>query len=268
MIPDQVEARKQWNAMPCGTGGDLAALEYGSLAWFDAIRRSRYEVTDRWIRRVIDFNMTRGKKLLEIGHGVGSDLLTFCEAGAEVYGIDIAEEHHRLANRNFELHGRPCILELGDCAAIGFPDGFFDYVYSLGVLHHTSHTVRCISEAYRVLKRGGQLILAVYRRYAAFHLFQKLLYEGIVQGKLRTLGYRGLMATVERGADGIHTRPLVKTFVKGQLQYMLADFSRVEFKVAHFKREHIPGLGRLLPARLEPVLEPCLGWYLVAFATK
>ena len=268
MIADKLEARKQWNATPCGTGGYRDRLEYGSLEFFDAIRQSRYEVTDRWMKRTIDFGMARGKRLLEIGHGVGSDLLTFCEAGAEVYGIDITEEHHRLAKRNFELHGRPCVLKLGDAAAIPFTDEFFDVVYSHGVLHHTPDTVRCISEAYRVLKPGGLFILSLYHTFAAFHLLQKLLYEGVMQGKLRTLGYRGLMATVEQGADGVRIRPLVKTYRKSELRHMLADFSRVEFKVAHFKREHIPRLSRFLPARLEPVLEPYLGWYLIAVATK
>jgi hypothetical protein len=76
------------------------------------------------------------------------------------------------------------------------------------------------------------------------------------------------MSTVEHGADGISIKPLVKTFRKRELQYLLSDFSRVEFKVAHFKREHILLIGRLIPRCLEPILEPYLGWYLIAFATK
>jgi ubiquinone/menaquinone biosynthesis C-methylase UbiE len=268
MIADKLEAQKQWNSTPCGTGDYLAGIEPASLEFFEAIRHSRYEVTDRWMKRVINFGMARNKKLLEIGHGIGSDLLTFCEGGAEVYGIDITEEHHRLAKRNFELHGKPCVLKLCDSAAIAFPDEFFDYVYSHGVLHHTPDTVRCISEAYRVLKPGGQLILSLYRTFSAFHLFEKLLCEGVVHGKLRTLGYRGLMSTIEHGADGVRIRPLVKTYRKGPLWHMLADFSRVEFKVAHFTREHIPKIGRFLPRFLERALEPYLGWYVIAFATK
>jgi hypothetical protein len=76
------------------------------------------------------------------------------------------------------------------------------------------------------------------------------------------------MSTVEHGADGISIKPLVKTFKKRELQYLLSDFSRVAFKVAHFKREHIPVIGKLIPRCLEPVLEPYLGWYLIAFAIK
>ncbi len=265
MLADKLEAQKQWNANPCGGVGDhLAGLEPGSREYFHEIRRSRYEDSDPWMPRVIDFGCARGKRLLEIGHGIGTDLLTFAEHGAEVYGIDITEEHHRLATRNFAVHGQPVVLKLCDSAAIDFPSSYFDVVYSHGVLHHTPDTVRCISEAYRVLKPGGLFILS----YSAFHIFSKLLYQGVLKGDLRRLGYRGLMATVEYGADGITVKPLVKTYGRHQLRDILGDFTHVRFAVAHFTRDHIPKLGRLIPRVAEPWLEPLLGWYVIAFATK
>ena len=264
----KLEAQKQWNIHPCGTGKHTERIEYGSLEFFDVISHSRYEVTDQWMKRIIDFDISRGKRLLEIGHGIGTDLLSFCQGGAEVYGIDITEEHHRLTKINFALHGKTGVFKLCDAANIDFSSNFFDYVYSHGVLHHTPDTVRCISEAFRVLKPGGQLILSLYRKYSAFHTFSVVFVNGFMKGKLFRLGYRGLMSTVEYGADGISIRPLVKTFTKRELQYLLSDFSRVEFKVAHFKREHIPVIGRLIPRCLELPLEPYLGWYVIAFATK
>ncbi len=262
------QTRKQWNATPCGTGDYLAGLEPESRAYFDEIRRSRYQDSDPWMNRLIPFTEARGKRLLEIGHGIGSDLLTFAEAGAEVYGVDITEEHHRLAKKNFALHEQKVELRLGDAAALDFPDASFDIVYSFGVLHHTPDTVRCLSEAYRVLRPGGTLILGMYRRYSAFHVVAKLLVDGILRRRLWRLGYDGLMATVEYGADGKTIKPLVKTYSARQLRCMLADFSSVEFSVGHFKREHLSVFGRLLPRFLERPLEPLLGWYLVARATK
>ena len=159
---EKLEAQKQWNANPCGSGTYLDGLEYGSKEYFDEVRRSRYEVTDTWMPETIDFSIAKGKKLLEVGHGQGSDLLTFAEHGAEVYGVDLTEEHHRLATRNFDLHGRPVTLKLCDAANLPFDSNFFDVVYSHGVLHHTPDTVRCISEIYRVLKPGGTMILGLY----------------------------------------------------------------------------------------------------------
>jgi SAM-dependent methyltransferase len=265
---DKREAQKLWNTHPCGTGTYLDGIEPCSLEFFDAIARHRYEVTDTWMKRVIDFGMAKGKRLLEIGHGIGTDLLTFCEGGAEVYGIEITETHHRLTQRNFVLHGKTCVLKVCDGADIDFPAGYFDYVYTHGVLHHTPDTGRCISEAYRVLKPGGQFIVGLYHTYSAYHIFSMIIGNGFIKGKLFKLGYSGLMSTVEYGADGISIKPLVKTYTKRKLRYLLSDFSRVKFKVAHFKREHIPRVGRLMPRRLEKILEPYLGWYVIAFATK
>jgi ubiquinone/menaquinone biosynthesis C-methylase UbiE len=268
MIDYKAETRKQWNRTPCGKGDYLAELEPESLEWFDEIRRSRYQVSDPWMPRTMPFTAFRGKRLLEIGHGIGSDLLTFAESGAEVCGIDITEEHHRLARKNFELHGRPVELKLCDAANIDYPSASFDVVYSHGVLLATPDTVRCIGEAYRVLKPGGLFILSLYRTYSGFHLWGKIFWEGIVQRQLFRLGYRGLMATIERGADGINIKPLIKTYRRGQLKHMLADFSSVRYRVGHFHRDHMPVLGRLLPRFTERWLEPLLGWYIVAFATK
>jgi ubiquinone/menaquinone biosynthesis C-methylase UbiE len=266
--PAKREAQKQWSIHPCGTGKHVDEIDYGSLEFFDVISHSRYEVTDQWMKRIIDFRISEGRKLLEIGHGIGSDLLSFCEGGAEVYGIDITEEHHRLAKRNFAVHRKTAVLKLCDAADIDFPSNYFDFVYSHGVLHHTPDTVRCISEAFRVLKPGGEFILSLYRTYSAFHIFSVVFVNGLIRGKLFRLGYRGLMSTVEYGADGISVKPLVKTFRKAELQHVLSDFAKVNFKVAHFKGEHIPVIGRLIPRCLERVLEPYLGWYLIAFAIK
>ncbi len=146
---------KQWNQTPCGSTDVSKILEWETLEFFEAIRKSRYEITDTWMKKKIPFELGAGKKVLEIGYGIGTDLLTWCLEGAEVYGIDITEEHHRLADLNFKLHNLKADLRIADAADIPFPEGYFDIVYSNGVLHHTPDTVRCISEAYRVLKPGG-----------------------------------------------------------------------------------------------------------------
>lgn len=264
----KAQTRKQWNTNPCGAVSAGEKIKYGSLEFFDAVRESRYEDTDRWMKEKIDFASAKGKKLLEIGHGLGSDLLTFREQGARVYGIDITPEHHRLAKLNFKRHRQKAVLKLADSADIPFASETFDIVYSNGVLHHTPDTVRCISEAYRVLKPGGRFILTLYHTYSAFHLIGMVFAQGILKGKLGKLGYRGLMSTLEHGADGVKVKPLVKTYGQGELKHILGDFSKIDFKVAHFRREHLSKFGLLLPRFLEKPLEPWLGWYLVAYATK
>src|SRR4051794_19914771 len=98
----KAQAQALWNAYPCG-GAAAPGTEYGSREFFDEVRRTRYGEADPWLPRVVDFSIGRGKRLLEIGYGIGTDLLTFAEHGADVAGIDLAEEHYRLARQNFEL---------------------------------------------------------------------------------------------------------------------------------------------------------------------
>ena len=261
-------ARRQWNTTPCGTGEHAADFEPETLAWFDRIREDRYTVSDAWMPRSFDYASGNGKRVLELGFGLGSDLLSWAEGGAEVHGIDITQEHLRLAARNFALHGRNAKLQLADAARIPYPDGYFDIVYSNGVLHHTRDIEDCLAEAWRVLKPGGRLMMSVYRRHSAFHYATLLAADGIVRGKLWRLGYDGLLATIERGADGIAIKPYVHLYTARELRALLSRFSRVEIHVAHFTARQIPVLWRFIPKSIETMLEPALGWYLVVSAQK
>jgi 2-polyprenyl-3-methyl-5-hydroxy-6-metoxy-1,4-benzoquinol methylase len=267
-MDEKRQAQKQWNTTPCGTGDHLNDVQLQTLEYYEKIREYRYS-SNKWIKKTIDFNTYKGKRVLEIGHGIGTDLLLFAENGASVYGIDITESHHEMAKENFRLHNLDAQLKLCDASDIQFPANFFDVVYSLGVLHHTPDTIRCIGEAYRVLKPGGVFILSLYYKYSIFHLWNKLFVDGLLRGGLRKLGYQGLMSTVESGADGINIKPLVKTFSKGQLRSMLSDFSTVRFKISHFdKKTQAPIVHRCIPGIMEPILAKFAGWYVTAFCKK
>jgi SAM-dependent methyltransferase len=261
-------ARRQWNETPCGTGEHTGDLEPETLAWFERIRADRYQVSDAWMLRSFDYASGQGKRVLEIGFGLGSDLLSWAQGGAEVHGIDITEEHLRLAARNFALHGCEARLQLADAAHIPYPDGYFDIVYSNGVLHHTRDIEESLDEARRVLKPGGRLLMSVYRRHSAFHYATLLLVDGVIRGKIFRLGHDGLLATIERGADGIKIKPYVRLYTARELRDLLREFEAVDIHVAHFTKRHIPLLWRLIPSAFERVLEPLLGWYLVASGLK
>ena len=117
----------------------------------------------------------------------------------------------------------PVDLHLGNAGDLPFASQSMDIVYSLGVLHHTDNTVRCISEAYRVLKPGGTFKMALYHFWSLPHLW--LLLSGIRNGNLKRLGYRRLLSTVEGGADGVSIAPLVKLYSSRVVRTILSDFS-------------------------------------------
>lgn len=174
-----------------------------------------------------------------------------------------------MASRNFQLHGKQAELKLCDAANIDYPSEYFDVVYSNGVLHHTPDTIRCIGEAFRVLKPGGTFILSLYYKFSAFHIRKKIIVDGLFHGGFRKLGYDGVMATLEHGADGINIKPLVKTYSKKELNIILSDFTKVEISIYHFdKSTQLPYLHRFIPKWAERLLDKYLGWYVVGKAVK
>src|SRR5437016_2153494 len=97
----------------------------------------------------------RGRRVLEIGVGLGADHQRFAEAGAELYGIDLTDRAVRHTQGRLALFGLTSKLEVGDAERLNFPDEYFDCVYSWGVLHHTPNTAAAIAEVRRVLKPGA-----------------------------------------------------------------------------------------------------------------
>jgi len=87
-----------WNARACGTWE--IDKEKFSLEYFEEIERTRYEVQPE-IHPFADFNSAKGRKVLEVGVGAGTDFLQWVRAGAKAYGMDLTEEaiahvEHRL----------------------------------------------------------------------------------------------------------------------------------------------------------------------------
>jgi 2-polyprenyl-3-methyl-5-hydroxy-6-metoxy-1,4-benzoquinol methylase len=258
------QARAAWNNRACGALSDEENAAAGSLAFFQRMAERRYGRDDTWVPRVLDFPTMAGKEVLEIGHGMGCDLVHAATAGAVVHGVDLTPNHHEIAKKHFAANGLRADLRLCDASDLPFTSNSMDVIYSLGVLHHTDDTIRCISEAYRVLKPGGTLIISLYHFWSLTHL--RLIMRGAANGKLRRLGYRRLLSTVESGADGVNIAPLVKLYDRRTVRAILADFSEV--KIAIHGLDRMPVIGRPWPSLFGKFLEPRWGWYVIAHAVK
>jgi ubiquinone/menaquinone biosynthesis C-methylase UbiE len=257
-------ARDQWNKTPCGEiPGDKDTIEY-----FLAVENNRYNDYAPWMKDFFKISEFKDQKVLEIGYGQGTDLCQFAAAGADCWGIDITEKHLELANKNFSLRGLKAQLFLEDAGNLHFESNTFDVVYSFGVLHHTPDTIRCLSEAYRVLKPGGELIVALYHRRSAYYLLTILFFRGFIKGERKKLGYDGLLSTIEKGADGVNIKPLVKLYNANELRIILGDFSKVSIFIKHLEKSHLSIFRKIVPSFLIKLLEKKLGWYIIARAVK
>jgi ubiquinone/menaquinone biosynthesis C-methylase UbiE len=154
--------RSHWNREVCGTryGRDSVEEEID----LERIAETRYRMQP-FILDLADFPSGRGKKVLEIGVGGGSDFLQWLKNGAELTGVDLTEAGIELTRKRLQGAGfspGDYELRIDDAENLAFPDNTFDIVYSYGVLHHTPDTPKAFSEAYRVLKPQGELRAMVY----------------------------------------------------------------------------------------------------------
>jgi SAM-dependent methyltransferase len=147
----------------------------GTPAFFEALDEYRFDKL-AYLPEVVDFDGFRGMRLLEIGCGIGTDLVRFARGGARVLGVDLSETAVRLAQRNMALHGRPReVFAIADGAALPLPTASVDAVYAHGVLQYAADPRGIVEEAHRVLRPGGRAIFMVYNRNSWLMALSKLM---------------------------------------------------------------------------------------------
>jgi ubiquinone/menaquinone biosynthesis C-methylase UbiE len=147
----------------------------GTREFFDDLDEYRFDKL-HYLPRLVDFGAYRGRSLLEVGCGIGTDLVRFARGGAVVTGVDLSTTAIELARKNFDLHGVTAArLQAGDGEALPFTDESFDVVYGHGVVQYTGNAPRLIAECHRVLKPGGEAIFMVYNRISWLNALSKVM---------------------------------------------------------------------------------------------
>lgn len=177
------EIKNYWNSYPCGIqqSGVQPGLKEFSREYFENIENHRYS-TEPEIYSFAQFSRSYGKKVLEVGVGMGTDFLQWIRSGAETYGIDFSEKSINITKNRLKIYGLVAKeLKVADCENIPYPDNFFDLVYSWGVIHHTPNPIRALDEIIRVTKPMGKCKIMIYNRHSlcAFYLWiKRCLFKG------------------------------------------------------------------------------------------
>lgn len=159
---DKKAVEEFWDRASCGE--DLY-LQNQAREGYIGHARHRYEL-EPIIEEFADFRACAGKRVLEIGVGLGADHQRFAEAGAQLYGIDLTARAVEHTRRRLALFGVASALSIGDAEELEFQADTFDCVYSWGVLHHSPDTPKAISEVYRVLRPGGTARIMIYHKWS------------------------------------------------------------------------------------------------------
>ena len=160
MNEDKASVQQYWDARPCGFGESKAADTASVLL---AHSRLRYE-REPEIPGFAEFGRWKGRRVLEIGVGIGADYVQFRRAGAIAIGMDLSSQSLRLARQNLAINGLAGDLSNSDAESLPFAADAFDLVYSWGVLHHTPNMEAALDEVHRVLRPSGECRIMLYHR--------------------------------------------------------------------------------------------------------
>jgi SAM-dependent methyltransferase len=158
----------------------VAAQNYANSFGFQWQRYARTQLddatsdeSDRDFRRKTGFTPEdlNGKLVLDVGCGMGRYADVATRWGAKVVGIDLSAAAE-VAARN--LADRQFVAFQADVFALPFAAESFDYIYSIGVLHHTPNCEQAVKTLPQYLKPGGSLAVWLYSAYNPWYRFSDL----------------------------------------------------------------------------------------------
>jgi len=133
-----------------------------------------------------------GKKVLEVGCGLGAHTEMLCRAGADVVAIDLSPTSVEVTKRRLALKELKADVREADAESLPFESASFDYVWSWGVIHHSPDTKACAQEIERVLRKDGRLSIMLYHRNSLYNWLNVIFRYGVLQGKLLTMSVQEL----------------------------------------------------------------------------
>lgn len=257
--------KKSWDSFICyPKGSKYNHLKVGEKDFFVTMRENRY-LSFPHILKVLNMFDFKGKKVLEIGCGIGNDLLEIAKKGGVVTGIDLSPKSLALAKKNFRLFKYKGFFKVNDAENLAFKPKSFDVVYSMGVLHHTPDTAKTIKELYRVLKPKGQAIVMLYHKNFFTYWIKLFLIRGILEGQLLEKSFEEIRNNLEY--DGCC---LAKLFSRKETIKMFSDagFKQIKTEVFYIYKESFPLIGRILPQSFLDVFAKRFGFHLLIYAQK
>lgn len=267
LAQEKLRAREQWGQDPCGAVYDREH-ELGTREFFDEVERYRYQKYAPWMPRVMEFEKFRGARLLEVGCGMGTDLLQFARGGARCTGIDLTPRSIEITRHRFKLYGADGNFMLSDGEHLPFQSESFDVVYSNGVLHHTPDTAGSIREVHRVLRPGGVAKIMLYHRNSLNYWVEIVLRRGVLGLEfLRGRSAEEIMSRVIEFSDH-DARPLVKVYSRKEVRELFKMFKDVRVDVEQLMRSELRIFSSLVSDSMFDRLCKSIGWNVIITAKK
>ena len=264
------KVKDYWDRRPCNIRHSTSKI--GTRQYFDEVERRKYFVEPH-IPDFAQFEQWRGKRVLEIGCGIGTDTINFARGGAKVTAVDISEKSLALAKKRAEIYGLSPKIEFYCADAenlfLTVPPKAYDLIYSFGVIHHTPHpenVIKQVRENY--VKSGSKLKIMIYYRYS-----WKVLWILLAFGKGAFWNLDDIVARHSEAQTGC---PVTYTYSKREVVELLNGFSDINLHAEHIFPYRISDYiqykykkvwyFRYLPTSTFHLLERLFGWHLCVTA--
>ena len=216
--------------------------------------------TDRLGQHVFQLEKNRTQEIIlrylrspmniaDIGGATGAYSFWLHDMGHRVHLLDAAEFHIEAATKISITENKPLAsISLGDARQLSYDNDEFDLVLLFGPLYHLQEKqdrVKCLTEAKRVLKKGGVLLAATITRYAS-------LFDGFWQGFIDDPAFENILK--QDLEDGNHFNPVNHPMYFTDAHFHTQKEIKEEFTNAGFSRFNtiaIEGFGWLTPNFME-----------------
>jgi ubiquinone/menaquinone biosynthesis C-methylase UbiE len=259
-----------WNQRPCNIRHSNKPI--GSKEYFDEVEQRKYLVEPH-IPEFADFAAWQGKKVLEIGCGLGTEAINFARHGAHLTIVELSEESLALTKQRFAVHGLSATFILGNAEELDMllpKDITFDLIWSFGVIHHSPTPEKILKHCDKFLAEHGELRVMVYA---------KLSYKVLNIMKESDLWDFGtvdeLIAVYSEAQTGC---PVTYSYTLEGARKLFRDFTIIDIRKAHIFSWSIPDYKEYryekevcfknISDDFFKELESELGWHILVKAQK
>jgi len=254
--------RDFWNGRPCNIRHSPRPV--GSREYFDEVEARRYFV-EYHIPDFAQFGSWAGKRVLEIGCGIGSDTVSFARAGAQVTAVELSEASLNVCKQRFAVYGLEASLYSGNAEDLGdfVPVREYDLIYSFGVIHHSPSPEQIVAQLKQYAGPETEIRVMLYSKWSWKVLWILLKYGHGAFWKLPEL--------IARHSEAETGCPVTFTYSGRDVRRLFREFEILELRKAHIfpyeidryvQYEYVKvWYFRFLPGPLFRWLERRIGWH-------